>query len=401
MALSDFPFPRRPLNSRAKQQSGSDVFWSLAGPDSEFSLRGRGLFKPFFGPRFGPRSHGTHGKCPALSLRPLPSYVLFVCVVCLGLRCSSVPLYHCSQQTAALRCLAHAFTIILPGRCHSLWMGLKRIPRMTPCPLDASRGKQIGPQWQEVRVIDWPGAWLAFCWWYHLLTRFGAARCVLLQASMPTASFLPASTGSFQTENVHCQWPPSGSQGLGPCRVDRMSSRDGSRDGKSGLSSPLSGLLRNNASTSRLPFRGGGSCVRLALSRRRFDFTSAHGLVLCQGYQRLEVGSGGFLSLASGFDAGGILSQGWCSACDWQCSPSFVRIDARGLNFTRIHVLGRASESKRVWGRIGELSSAGVPPGFPKSSTCTSDSFWRSGRRSEVRHSVAVPLHATNSRVRG
>ena len=48
----------------------------------------------------------------------------------------------------------------------------------------------------------------------------------------------------------------------------------------------------------------------LSLSWRRLDFTSVHGLVSCQGYQRLEVGSGGFLSLASGFDASGILSQG-------------------------------------------------------------------------------------------
>ena len=333
--------------------------------------------------------------------RSIIAAIAELCVVCLCCVFGPARLQHCSQQTAALRCLAHAFTIILPGRFHSLWMGLKRIPWTTPRPLDASRGKRIGSSMAGAQGDRLARCVVSLCRWCHLLTRFGAARCVLLRVSMPAASFLSASTGSFQTENVHCQRPPSRSQGLGPCRVDRMSSRDGSRDGESGSSSPLSGLLRNNASPSRLPFRRGGSCVRLALSRRRFDFTSAHGLLLCQGYQRLEVGSGGFLSLTSGFDAGGILSQGWCSACDWQRSPSFVRIDARGLDFPRIHVLGRTSESKRVWVRIGGLSSAGAPPGFPKSSTCTSDSFRRSGRRSEVRHSVAAPLHATNSRVRG
>lgn len=42
--------------------------------------------------------------------------------------------------------------------------------------------------------------------------------------------------------------------------------------------------------------------------------TSTHSLVLCQGYQCLEVGSGGFLSLASGFNTSGILSQ-WLVQC--------------------------------------------------------------------------------------
>ena len=46
-----------------------------------------------------------------------------------------------------------------------------------------------------------------------------------------------------------------GSQGLGPCQVDRTSSRDGSRDGESGSTSPLFKLLCSSASsTLRLPF---------------------------------------------------------------------------------------------------------------------------------------------------
>ena len=86
-----------------------------------------------------------------------------------------------------------------------------------------------------------------------------------------------------------------------------------------------------------------------------------------------------------------ILSQGWCRACDRQRFPSFVRIDARGLDSPRVHVLVDASESKRFWVRIGELSGAGAPLDFSKSLTYTSDSFQRSGRRSVARHSVAMP----------
>ena len=77
-----------------------------------------------------------------------------------------------------------------------------------PAPARATR-------WQELRRIDQsdggcvPGAWLAFCWWFHFLTRFGVARCVLLCASMPAPSFLSASTGPFQSENVSSRWSPS------------------------------------------------------------------------------------------------------------------------------------------------------------------------------------------------
>ena len=193
-----------------------------------------------------------------------------------------------------------------------------------------------------------------------LLTRFGAARCVLLRASMPTASFLSASTGPlrfvFKPKLCPLGGLSPGFKGLGPCRVDRTSSRDGFRDGESGSSSPFFWVALQQRVVDFAPALSWRwlrwRLVRaLALSWRRLDFTSTHGLVLCQGYQRLEVGIDGFLSLASGFDAGAILSQGWCSACDQQCSPSFVCVDARGLDFPRVHLLGCASESETGLGQ--------------------------------------------------
>ena len=59
----------------------------------------------------------------------------------------------------------------------------------------------------------------------------------------------------------------------------------------------------------------------------RVDFAPC--LALRPGCQRLGLGSGGSLSLASGFDAGGSLGQGWCSTRDQQFPPpSFMRVDA-------------------------------------------------------------------------
>jgi hypothetical protein len=84
----------------------------------------------------------------------------------------------------------------------------------------------------------------------------------------------------------------------------------------------------------------------LALLRWRLDFV--HGLALCPGCQRLGLSGGCSLSLARGFDAGGILGQGWCSARDQQRSPSFVHVNAWGFDFPGVRVLGHASTSKRV-----------------------------------------------------
>jgi len=84
----------------------------------------------------------------------------------------------------------------------------------------------------------------------------------------------------------------------------------------------------------------------VSFSRLRLDAPS--GLTLHPGCQRLGLSSGGSLSLASGFDAGGSLGQGWCSAHDQQRSPSFVRVNARGFDFSGVRVLGHASTSERV-----------------------------------------------------
>ena len=60
---------------------------------------------------------------------------------------------------------------------------------------------------------------------------------------MPATSLLLlASTGPLGSV-VRSPGGPPGSQGPGPCQVDRTSSHDGSRDGQSGSSSPLFGLL--------------------------------------------------------------------------------------------------------------------------------------------------------------
>ena len=40
-------------------------------------------------------------------------------------------------------------------------------------------------------------------------------------------------------------------------------------------------------------------------------------------------------SLARGFDASGVLGQGWCSTHNQQHSPSFVRVDVRELDIPR------------------------------------------------------------------
>ena len=74
----------------------------------------------------------------------------------------------------------------------------------------------------------------------------------------------------------------------------------------------------------------------LVLSWQHLDL--AFGYALRIGHQRLGLSGGGFFSLASGFDAGGPLGQGWCSAHDQQHSPSFVRVNAREFDFPRVHI---------------------------------------------------------------
>jgi hypothetical protein len=73
--------------------------------------------------------------------------------------------------------------------------------------------------------------------------------------------------------------------------------------------------------------------------------TSLPATPCAQGTQCVGLGSHGSLSLASEFDASGSLSQGWCSAHDRQCSPSFVHVNAQGSTSpASARVLGRASK---------------------------------------------------------
>jgi len=89
------------------------------------------------------------------------------------------------------------------------------------------------------------------------------------------------------------------------------------------LASPCSGI----ALTMRLPCSGSVSSFPL-FSWGCLYFASAPVLVLRPGDQCLGLSGNGCHSLVSGFDAGGTLGQGWCSAYDRQHSPSFVRINA-------------------------------------------------------------------------
>ena len=89
------------------------------------------------------------------------------------------------------------------------------------------------------------------------------------------------------------------------------------------LASPCSGI----ALTMRLPCSGSVSSFPLFLWGCLY-FASAPVLVLRPGDQCLGLSGNGCHSLVSGFDAGGTLGQGWCSAYDRQHSPSFVRINA-------------------------------------------------------------------------
>jgi hypothetical protein len=178
-----------------------------------------------------------------------------------------------------------------------------------------------------------------------------------------------ASTGPFDSTVCTLGGLPPGSQGLGTPQVveDRTALCGDSRGAKSGSTSPsfrlpCGGALCScspscsNTSTSLSPFRDdasglhlpSGGCVSnprlrwvfvgrlwlglalpwqclgwrlvraLALSQQRFNFTSTPRIISCPGYYRFGLGGGGFLNLASGFEAGGFLCQG----CQWYSSHS-------------------------------------------------------------------------------
>ena len=86
------------------------------------------------------------------------------------------------------------------------------------------------------------------------------------------------------------------------------------------LASPCSGI----ALTMRLPCSGSASSSP-SFSWGCLYFASAPVLVLHPGDQCLGLSGNGCHSLVSGFDAGGTLSQGWCSAYNQQ-HPPLIRV---------------------------------------------------------------------------
>jgi len=92
-----------------------------------------------------------------------------------------------------------------------------------------------------------------------------------------------------------------------------------------------------SASCTRTPFHGGTPTMR---SRSRSGVSTARSAFPCggvsplrHGRQRLQFGGGGSFSPACRPDASSSFGQGRCSAHDQQCSPSFVRVNARGFDF--------------------------------------------------------------------
>ena len=128
----------------------------------------------------------------------------------------------------------------------------------------------------------------------------------------------------------------------------------------------------------------------------RWRFASTPCIPMCPGLQRLGFCGGGSLSPTCKLDAGRSLGQGWCGACDQQCSPSFVHVKTpEGL--TSISIRDRACKPKMVKGfrgcQGGQVSrpNADTTLDFSKPSASKSGGFKHSGRRSVTRHSEAVP----------
>ena len=236
----------------------------------------------------------------------------------------------------------------LPGQCHALWMGLKTEIGWTP-------RRQDGMMMDESMST-------------------GASLLPLLWVLQP-GDLVFGLNRLFRIETVLPQ-PPSRIPRAWSSQVDRTTSWDDSHSGQLGSHSPSFGLPCSVVPRSRSPFPGGASTLGLGFdpvrarsysrSRgsasgfrspfyswhlqwwlvgsalaflQRVDFAPC--LALASRVPTPRLGSSGFLSLASGFDAGGSLGQGWCSARDWQCSPSFVRVNARGFDFPRVYIRDR------------------------------------------------------------
>jgi len=141
------------------------------------------------------------------------------------------------------------------------------------------------------------------------------------------------------------------------------------------------------------------TCLLTATSRLR-AWSASH-----PGSQRLGLSGRGSLSLASGSDASGTLSQGRCSAHDRQRSSSFMRVHARRFDFPSFCVHGHACEHETVKvsgapGRTGESVNADTSPDFSRSSASKLGGFKRSGWRLVAHNSEAAPSPGGFSRAR-
>jgi len=58
---------------------------------------------------------------------------------------------------------------------------------------------------------------------------------------------------------------------------------------------------------------------------------------ICPGPQRLRHCNGSFISPASRSNTGSALGHGKCSACDQQCLPSSIRVNAQESNSLHVH----------------------------------------------------------------
>jgi hypothetical protein len=109
----------------------------------------------------------------------------------------------------------------------------------------------------------------------------------------------------------------------------------------------------------------------LTLVRPRWVSFEASFHLCAQGTKRLRLGGDGSLNLASVFDAGGTVPSAKPGAAPTTGSafPSFMRANARGLDFPQVRVCGHKCKPKRSrslvlpW-RIGESSDSDAPSDF-------------------------------------
>ena len=222
--------------------------------------------------------------------------------------------------------------------------------------------------------------------WSCLLTGVGAAgvfccrhRCPLRRSCQPRQALSKPKMSPLGGL-------PHGSQ-VGPSQVDGTSSCDKSFTSQQGSCSPVFGLLCSSVS---------GSCSR-ALAQppvlaSRLPIHTRHFLV-----PKVPVPQTWWqwlFSLASGFDAGGSLGQGWCSGPTSSAPPCLCALMLKGETspmpvFSAMPASLKGSGAPGLPRRIGESSNADVPPDFSRVSTSGSG-FQHSRQRLVVHHSEAV-----------